>query len=79
MTAYLYPDKDLGLERQYYVLNDAGQTTVERRHPFNDISILVASISRYHAVIHCNGGELFLKDRHSEVTEPFLILIEFTQ
>ena len=64
MTAYLYPDKDLGLERQYYILNDSGQTTVGR-HPFNDISILVASISRYHAVIHCNDGNYFLKDRHS--------------
>lgn len=64
MTAYLYPDKDLGLDRQYYILNDSGQTTVGR-HPFNDISILVASISRYHAVIHCNDGNYFLNDRHS--------------
>lgn len=49
ISAYLYPSPDLGLPEQHYELKR--KTTAVGRHPNNDISLLLESISRFHAKI----------------------------
>lgn len=60
MKSYLYPDPDLNLPQPYFELNSP--ETRLGRHPDNDISVLVDSISRFHARIYREGGHFFLKD-----------------
>lgn len=61
--AYLYPTADLGLPVAHYELHQA-QTTIGR-HPGNDISLLLDSVSRHHARIDHHGGAWTLHDLNS--------------
>lgn len=61
--AFLYPTPDLGLPVAHYELHQA-QTTIGR-HPGNDISLLLDSVSRFHARIDHHGGAWTLHDLNS--------------
>lgn len=58
--AYLYPDPDLGLPQPYFELNR--ETVTIGRHPGNDLSLLLESVSRYHARIERTSGKWNISD-----------------
>jgi two-component system NtrC family sensor kinase len=60
MTAYLYPNADLGLSQTHFELRSS--TTTVGRHPNNDISLLLESVSRFHARFECRPDGYYLAD-----------------
>jgi signal transduction histidine kinase len=63
MSAYLYPSKELGLSEQHFELK--GRATAVGRHPNNDISLLLESISRFHAKLEIAGDNWTVSDLNS--------------
>lgn len=63
MTAYLYPSKELGLAETHFELKK--RTTTVGRHPNNDISLLLESVSRFHARIESRENGWALIDLNS--------------
>jgi K+-sensing histidine kinase KdpD len=63
MTPYLYPGSDLGLTETHFELKR--KTTTVGRHPNNEISLLLESISRFHAKIEQQDAGYILTDLNS--------------
>ncbi|MCX7718494.1 MAG: ATP-binding protein [Candidatus Sumerlaeaceae bacterium] len=60
MSAYLYPNADLGLSQTHFELRPS--TTTVGRHPNNDLSLLLESVSRFHARLECRPDGYYLTD-----------------
>jgi two-component system, NtrC family, sensor kinase len=63
MSAYLYPNSELGLPEDSYHLTKRVITV--GRHPNNDVSILLESVSRFHARLEQRDGGWVLTDLNS--------------
>jgi signal transduction histidine kinase len=63
MRAYLFPSADLNLTEQEFRLNPPECTV--GRHPENSISLLLESVSRFHARLDLENGEWLLTDLNS--------------
>ncbi len=62
MPAYLYPSKELGLTGPFELKL---RVTTIGRHPNNDISLLMESVSRFHAKIEQCGSKWIITDLNS--------------
>ncbi len=62
-VTYLYPGADLGLPNAFFELKR--QVTSIGRHPNNDISLLLDSISRFHAQVEMRGNIWMVTDLNS--------------
>ncbi|MGC8842144.1 MAG: ATP-binding protein [Candidatus Sumerlaeaceae bacterium] len=63
MAAYLYPSKELNLGDKPFELK--GRVVTLGRHPNNDISLLMESISRFHAKLELVGTRWVVSDLNS--------------
>src|ERR1043166_5455512 len=63
MSAFLYPNKDLGLSESHFELKK--KVTTVGRHPTNDISLLLESVSRFHGKIEQQGDTWIVFDLNS--------------
>jgi signal transduction histidine kinase len=63
MSAYLYPSKELDLGVKVFELK--GRVVTVGRHPNNDISLLLESVSRFHAKLELVGSHWILTDLNS--------------
>ena len=63
MSAYIYPDRGLGLAETHFELKPPRVTV--GRHPNNDVSLLLDSISRFHARVDEANGVWSVTDLNS--------------
>ena len=63
MKAYLQPDAEIGLAEDKFEL--AKNTVTVGRHPNNDVSLLLESISRFHARLDHRDSGWVLTDLNS--------------
>lgn len=63
MMAYLYPSKELNLGEKPFELK--GRVVTIGRHPNNDISLLLESVSRFHAKLELVGTRWVVTDLNS--------------
>lgn len=63
MVAYLYPSRDLNLGDKPFELK--GRVVTIGRHPNNDISLLLESVSRFHAKLELVGTRWIVTDLNS--------------
>ncbi len=63
MAAYLYPSKELNLGDKPFELQ--GRVVTIGRHPNNDISLLLESVSRFHAKLELIGTRWVVTDLNS--------------
>lgn len=61
--AFLYPNSELGLAEAVFELKK--RTTTVGRHPSNDISLLLESVSRFHARLEDHDTGWFISDLKS--------------
>ncbi|MCX7626418.1 MAG: ATP-binding protein [Candidatus Sumerlaeaceae bacterium] len=63
MMAYLYPSKELNIGEKPFELK--GRVVTIGRHPNNDISLLLESVSRFHAKLELVGSHWLVTDLNS--------------
>jgi len=63
MGAYLYPDHDLDLAEHFFELKK--RVTTVGRHPNNDISLLLESVSRFHSRLEQTEAGFVVQDLNS--------------